>query len=184
MENDENFWVIPNFKPQFYKLSQLFINTIEENKDIFSKDNVVELGAGGGSFSYVISKYPKKLYPVDISEDAIEALKTNLEGIKNIEILKVDPDKLPFDNKSIDTIFTANSFHYLPEGYEKEISRVIKEGGHYVDIDFKKENTDFGPPYSVRLSEEQAINRLKKEVFQLVNKIDLDSHYMLIFIKK
>jgi ubiquinone/menaquinone biosynthesis C-methylase UbiE len=167
----------------FHDVSKQFEKAIDENRKYFEADKAIDLGAGGGSFSRLLSKYVKKLYCVDVSDEAIEAMKESLAGIENIEILKVKEDSLPFDNSSIDLVFAANSFHDLPNNYEKEISRVLKSGGKFVDIDWKKEHTMFGPPLGIRLSEAEVITKLELCSLKAIKTLDLSTHYMLVFSK-
>ncbi len=177
-ENNHNFH---NFH-YFHQVSEEFVKAIDDNREYFKADTAVDLGAGGGSFSKIISKYAKKLYSADVSDEAIKTMKDNLLDFKNIEIIKVGDDRLPFDDSSVDLVFAANSFHDLPKGYEKEISRVLKEGGRFIDLDWKKESTEFGPPLSIRLSEEDVKRKFEAYSFKEVKRIDLSTHYMLILV--
>ncbi|MGC8479577.1 MAG: methyltransferase domain-containing protein [Candidatus Micrarchaeia archaeon] len=55
-----------------------------------------------------------------------------------MKVIKVSNTSLPFDDNIMDFVFTANSFHDLPLGYENEIRRVLKNNGYYTDLDWKK----------------------------------------------
>jgi ubiquinone/menaquinone biosynthesis C-methylase UbiE len=167
----------------YREAGEQFTKTIEENREYFEAEVAVDLGAGGGTFSKPLSKYVGKLYSIDVSEDAIEAMKKNLAGLKNIEIVKIEETRMPFAASSIDLVFAANSFHDLPKGYEKEINRVLKRGGRFIDIDWKNEPTEFGPPLSIRLSEQEVKSRLETHALKEVKSVDIGTHYMLIFLK-
>lgn len=116
-------------------------------------------------------------------EEAITAMNTNLADFKNIKIIKVQSNSLPFKDSSIDMVFAANSFHDVPVGYESEIRRVLNTNGLFVNLDWKKEPTTFGPPLSIRFSEDDVVSKLKKQHFKLIKKQDIKTHYMLIFSK-
>ena len=62
----------------YREAEEQFIKVIEENREYFKAEEAVDLGAGGGTFSKLLSKYVRKLYSLDVSEDAIEAMKKNL----------------------------------------------------------------------------------------------------------
>ena len=166
------------------KVEKQFIDAIKKNKGYLKASEGIDLGAGGGRFSKILSKYVKNLYSVDASDEAIATMKKNLEGIKNIKIIKASQDSLPFKRNSMDIVFAANSFHDLPVGYEKEIKRVLKEGGRFIDLDWKKEETEFGPPLRIRFSEEDVEEKMSRQNFRLVKKHDIGTHYLLIFSKK
>ena len=166
------------------KVEKQFVDAIKENKEYLNASEGIDLGAGGGRFSKILCKYVKNLHSVDVSDEAIATMKKNLEGIKNIKIIKASQDSLPFKRNSMDIVFAANSFHDLPIGYEEEIKRVLKEGGRFIDLDWKKEETEFGPPLRIRFSEEDVEEKMNRQNFRLVKKHDIGTHYLLIFSKK
>ncbi len=181
MNNDKN-----SHAHDILKVTQVekqFIDAIEENSRYIRASEGVDLGAGGGRFSKILSRYIGKLYSVDVSDEAIAAMRRNLAGLENIEIIKVPRDALPFKDSSIGLVFAANSFHDVQTGYEREISRVLNSDGRFIDLDWKKEETAFGPPVSIRFSENDVIGKLEKQGLVLIKKQDLGTHYMLIFSK-
>ncbi len=165
------------------KVEKQFIDAIKENIQYFRASEGIDLGAGGGRFSVIMHKYVKRLYSIDVSNEAIEAMHKSLDKFSNVKILKVPRDVLPFKDSSIDVVFAANSFHDLPAGYENEIGRVLNVGGIFIDLDWKKEETTFGPPVKIRFSEKEVIGKMEKQNFRLVKKQDIETHYMLIFSK-
>jgi SAM-dependent methyltransferase len=167
----------------FYEVEGVFKKAIEENKRFFEVGTAVDLGAGGGSFSKILCGYAGLLYAVDVSVESVEALEKNLEGERNVRVLKVDESKMPFKRGSVNLVFAANSFHDLPKGYEKEINRVLKKNGFFVDLDWKKKATGFGPPVGIRLSEVEVEERLERVGFKIERKLSLRRHYMLFFRK-
>ncbi len=161
-----------------------FIDAIEENAEYLRAAEGIDLGAGSGRFSKVLYKYIKNLYCVDASDEAIAAMRINLAGIRNVRIIKAARDTLPFKDGSMDIVFAANSFHDVPVGYEREISRVLNKNGKFVDLDWKKEDTPFGPPLPIRFSEDDVVSKLKKQNFRLIKEQDIGTHYMLIFSRE
>ena len=182
MKGNSNFHGFGGFH-YYHEVGEQFAKAIEENKEYFKAGVAVDLGAGGGAFSKLLSRYADKLYSVDVSDAAIEAMKKNLAGLDNVEIVKAEETRMPFATASIDLVFAANSFHDLPKGYEKEISRVLKHGGRFIDLDWKKQATGFGPPMDIRLSEDDVKARLEPYVLKEVKRADIGTHYMLIFSK-
>jgi SAM-dependent methyltransferase len=167
----------------YREAGEQFRRAIDENREYFEAEVVVDLGSGGGAVSKLISKYVGRLYSVDISEDAIEAMRKNLAGLRNVEIMKVEERGMPFKESSVDLVFAANSFHDLPNGYEREIDRVLRRGGKFIDIDWKDEMTESGPPLSIRLSEREVKAKLEPYAMREVKMVDIGTHYMLIFLK-
>lgn len=95
-------------KIRFYKDASRYTHYFENLVDIIkphidSDDVVADIGCGIGEFSIAISPLVKKVYAVDMSEEAIEALDSELESrsdIDNITVLKDDITKM--DNISWD----------------------------------------------------------------------------------
>ncbi len=160
-----------------------FIDAIKENAGYFQASDGIDLGAGSGRFSVIIHKYVKHLYSVDVSNEAIMAMHRNLDKFRNVKIIKASRNGLPFEDSSVDVVFAANSFHDVPIGYEQEIKRVLNVGGRFIDLDWKKEETEFGPSVKIRFSEKEVIEKMKKQNFGLIKKQDIVTHYLLIFSK-
>jgi len=165
------------------EVEKQFTDAIKENKEYFKASEGIDLGAGGGRFSRILCRYVENLHSVDVSDEAIDTMKKNLEGLKNIKIVKASRNSLPFKDSSMEVVFAANSFHDVPAGYEKEIRRVLKEGGRFIDLDWKKEETEFGPPLRIRFSEEDVEEKMQSQNFILAKKQDIGTHYLLIFSK-
>ena len=78
-------------------------------------------------------------------------------------------------------------FHGLVENDEiekslREIKRVVKEGGTFEIVEFKKVNSYPGPPISVRLSPEQIESLLNGYDFKSHNIFDIGPyHYGMLF---
>ena len=63
------------------------------------------------------------------------------------------------------------------------MQRVIKADGRIAIVDFKKEDTGFGPPVSHRISKEQAKRLFKEKGLTALKTHDLKFHYLIVFGK-
>ncbi|TRM72978.1 class I SAM-dependent methyltransferase, partial [Sulfolobus sp. A20-N-F8] len=84
-------------------------------------------------------------------------------------------------NKSVDYILFANSFHDMENKEEiiNEVNRILKDDGRVIIIDWKKENTNFGPPVSIRMSEKEYLYWFKG--FKIVKRFNpTPYHYGLV----
>ena len=50
-------------------------------------------------------------------------------------------------------------------------------------VDFKKEDTGFGPPVAIRVSRDQAKRLFKKNRVSVLKTKDLTYHYLIVFLK-
>ncbi|MGQ9719614.1 MAG: hypothetical protein ACUVWK_07265 [Nitrososphaerales archaeon] len=66
----------------------------------------------------------------------------------------------------------------------EEINRVLKYNGDALIVDFKKEDTGFGPPIAIRISKDGATDFFEKKGFVTLQVRMLSYHYLLVFRKK
>jgi len=136
---------------------------------------VLDVACGAGQYSMEMAKLLDQrgmIHAVDMWEEGIELLKesTRQQGIRNIKPVRADITKrIPLDDGSIDFCLMATILHDLsPEGQDetlKEIKRVLKNDGVLAVIEFKKIDKGPGPPVSIRLSEQEAEETLRKHGF-------------------
>ena len=139
------------------------------------------------------------VYGVDIDEESMEdeeKYKTE-NNIENLIPLVGDLTKnVDVEDDTIDVILMINVFHgfkaaeKLDEAVE-ELKRMIKPGGKIAIMDYKKQETKYGPPITVRSSPEeieQLFNKQGLKLLSLDNETGEDieegkSHYLIIFTK-
>ena len=100
-----------------------------------------------------------RLYAVDLWKEGISALKreARARGLKNVAAEVADAGRaIPFPDASADAALLAIVLHDLvEEGKEakalRETARVLKPGGRLAVVEFKKVESDTGPPKQVRL---------------------------------
>jgi ubiquinone/menaquinone biosynthesis C-methylase UbiE len=150
-------------------------------------DVVAELGCGSGYFTIPLSRKVKKVYGIDIQIEMLDYLEMKIkqQKILNIETLLSTENKIPLQDESVDILMTVNTLHEFrnKEQILSEIWRVLKPQGKAVIIDFRKEDTGFGPPVSIRLSKEQAKHLLQQQGLTPLKSHDLMYDYLLIFEK-
>jgi SAM-dependent methyltransferase len=157
---------------------------IGDFKEYIAGKVVVDMGSGDGSITKLLSNYALYVYAVDHDEDLLNILKKNCEGIKNIIPTLTESSHISLEDYFAEVVFSANSFHDLPHGYEKEFKRILKHGGHAIVFDWKKIDTPFGPPMNIRLDQVEVKKRFESLGFSLALERDYDTHYLLIFKNK
>ena len=97
--------------------------------------NVLELGCGPGYYSAKTArKIPGgKLTLVDIQQEMLDMAKERMEsfGLSNINYIRADASRLPFEKDSFDVIFLVAMLGEVPdqEGCIRELHRVLRSGG-------------------------------------------------------
>jgi ubiquinone/menaquinone biosynthesis C-methylase UbiE len=172
--------------------SNRVLNTIGLKKgDIF-----LDAGSGDGYMSLAASKIigdEGKVYAVDAWEESINTFKEKIEkeNIGTIEAMVADiTQKIPVADEIIDILYMGNVLHGFVENDEVEpvmgeIKRVIKQGGSFAVVEFKKEEATHGPPLSIRLSPDDVAKIVQNYGFEVNNVEEIGKyHYISISTKK
>jgi len=119
-----NIWRTP-----FYKIAAKYLPTEKEAI-------IIDIGSGDGRFEkqfHLRNKY-ENLYLLDGNNETVERLKIKFK----YTILYKVPNRLPFENSTVDYIFCSHLIEHLyyNEFYQllKEIDRVLKKNGIFVVI--------------------------------------------------
>jgi ubiquinone/menaquinone biosynthesis C-methylase UbiE len=98
---------------------------IEKTREYFSGSSLLDSGCGDGWDAYMRTKYFKKIVATDIE------VNPNWKNLKTagLTFKKADSEKLPFKNKSFDTVLEKDMLHHAsnPEKAMKEMMRVAKK---------------------------------------------------------
>lgn len=123
---------------------------------------ILEVACNNGlNLSLLSSKYPNcKFYGVDLDKKMIE--EANKKNLNNVEFIKANAARLPFDDESIDCILNEAMLTMIPleikEKIIKEYNRVLKKGGLLLTHDI-----------SIIKNEKKAIEKLNDAVNINVN---------------
>lgn len=104
--------------------------------DIVENSEILDLGTGSGYLAFSIANnYPKsKVIGLDIVENTLnENRKRALDiNMKNIEFFSYEGIIFPFADEKFDYVTSRYALHHFPviDKTLKEISRVLKKGGH------------------------------------------------------
>ena len=157
------------------------MGAIDLNRDYVAAD----LGCGSGFFTIPLSRRVKKVYAIDVQKEMLEFLKQKIQRqkIRNIELLLSGEDEIPLENESVDLLITVNTLHEFRDKEKMigEMRRVLRRDGKAMIVDFKKEDTGFGPPVSIRVSREQANRLFEQNDFAVLKSQDLKYHYLMVF---
>jgi ubiquinone/menaquinone biosynthesis C-methylase UbiE len=180
------------------KTSKNILSAGEVLKDTELKlgDNFLDAGCGDGYISLEASSIvgdKGSVYALDVYPESIETVKKEIKtrNLGNMEAILADITKIiPLDTEIIDVVLMANVLHGFVAEREVEevmnnISRVLKPGGVFAVVEFRKIEGNIGPPYDVKVSPEDVFNILLEHGFdisdtQLVGKY----HYIVNGIKK
>jgi len=156
--------------------------------------DVADVGAGSGLFTRLFA--PKVLpegtvFAVDIAEPFLEHIKKTCadQKVENVETVLCTPTSTKLKPKSVDLVFTCDTYHHFEFPYKTlaSIRRALRPGGRLIVIDFKKEDAE-RPDWvnnHVRANKKTVIEEVTKAGFKLIDEPDLEmkGQYVLRFEK-
>jgi len=150
----------------------------------------IDIGCGGGFFSLLAAKMVGEsgmVYAVDSDFDAIERLKAEAERehCSNIRVKNAAAEETVFCTACADIVFYSMVLHDFRDPVQvlQNAKKMVKPTGVLVNLDWKKQQMQFGPPFKIRFSEQDAQGLLKMTGFKVMNVKDAGPFHYLVLAK-
>jgi len=147
----------------------------------------VDVGCGGGFFALPAARIvgdTGMVYGVDIDAQAIRSLQAQAgqEGLKNVKAFIGEAESFLPCEACADIVFFGIVLHDFRDPSQVLVNarRMLKTGGHLVNLDWKKEPMEFGPPLQRRFSEDRACQLIEQAGFSIDSVRDSGRYYYLI----
>ena len=131
-----------------------------------------DIGCGDGYFTLLAAKKvgaKGKAYAVDIDPSGVEKLKDSAkaQGLRNIVAQVGEAEDTLFCHECVDFILLSMDLHDFrdPAKVLFNAKSMLKPTGLIVDLDWKKVSMPFGPPVSIRFSEEHVVGLMRMAGF-------------------
>src|SRR3990172_9291557 len=134
--------------------------------DMFPGAKVADVGCGSGFFTVELAKEMPdgEIWAVDVSDEMLCALKERLaeRGVKNVTPLLCQENGIPLPDGYLDRALTAQVLHEAnnKRAFLAEVSRILKEGGKIVLVDWRRAPSPSGPPLKERVAVKEAMKLL------------------------
>lgn len=150
----------------------------------------VDVGCGDGFFTIPAAKLVGergKIYGIDISYEAISRLKSRaiMEGLENLSVKVGAAEETVLCKKCADIVFFGIVLHDFKDLYKvlKNARKMLKHSGKLVNLDWKKEPMNLGPPLRIRFSEKEAMHFLEDADFKIETVKGVGPYSYLIIAK-
>ena len=151
-------------------------------------DVLIDLACGFGFFAIPAAKIvgPKGVVcGVDVDKEALEELreKSMLAGLRNLRLKLAAAEDVVLCQQCADIVFVGIALHDFSDPLKvlQNVKKALKTGGRLVNIDWKKEQTPFGPPVEIRFSQREAVSFIERAGFKVVSVKDSGLyHYSIL----
>jgi ubiquinone/menaquinone biosynthesis C-methylase UbiE len=112
---------------------QEVITFLKENKIINENTIAADVGSGTGISAELLLPHVKKLYAVEPNKEMRDAAEKLLLNHKNFISVNGTAENTSLESNSIDTIITAQAFHWFNNKETRhEFKRILKPGGYVI----------------------------------------------------
>lgn len=146
-----------------------------------------DIGAGSGVFTLPAARITKNtVYALDVKDEMLSLIreKAEIEGLTNIETVKVEGESFGIDSGKVDIAILVTVLHEIKNKavFLAEIKRTLKSGGRIAIIEFHKQTTKMGPPPEIRLGREDLAICFNEIGFTCSMDFDLgENFYCMVF---
>ncbi len=98
---------------------------------------VGDLGCGTGQMSALVAPHVARVIAVDGSSDMLQAARTRLDGVKNVDLRRGELEAVPIADEELDVALAALVLHHIAEPAQvlSEMARVLRPGGRVLIVD-------------------------------------------------
>ena len=151
---------------------------------------MIDIGCGGGFFALPAARIvgeKGKVYGLDTNADSIASLKeqANREDLKNLYLTVGRAEETIICNQCADIIFIGIALHDFQDASRvlENARTMVKPTGILVNLDWKKEPMEFGPPLRIRFSAETALSLIEGAGFTVETLTDSGPYHYLVIAK-
>ncbi len=150
----------------------------------------IDIGCGGGFFALPAARIvgkKGKVYGLDTDAESIAGLKeqASREGLKNLYLTIGRAEETIICKQCADIIFIGIALHDFqdPSIVLENARSMVKPTGGLVNLDWKKEPMELGPPLRIRFSVETAVSLIEGAGFTVETIKDTRPYHYLVIAK-
>jgi len=150
----------------------------------------LDIGCGDGFFALPAARLvgkKGKVYGLDLNDGTIGRLRRKAvkEGLRNLNLSVGEAEETVLCEACADIVFFGIVLHDFkdPAKVLMNAKRMLKPNGRLIDLDWKKESMEFGPPLQIRFSEDEAVSRIEAAGFRIEAVKNAGPYHYIIIAK-
>lgn len=150
----------------------------------------MDIGCGDGFFALPAAKLvgeEGRVYGLDIDKEAIGRLKekASRKGFGNLRLKVGAAEETVFCEACADVVFFGIVLHDFSDASRVLLNakRMLRQMGRLVDLDWKNESMELGPPLRMRFGEEQAVSLIEAAGFKVETVKEAGPYHYLIIAR-
>lgn len=150
----------------------------------------IDVGCGEGFFTLPAARMvgeKGRVYSLDINPQAIERLRIKAanEDITNLQLKAGRAEDTVLCEACADFVFFGIVLHDFDKPIKvlANAAKMLNSGGKLVNLDWKKEPMEFGPPVQIRFTEEKATELIKAGGFRVERTKNFGPYHYLIIAR-
>jgi ubiquinone/menaquinone biosynthesis C-methylase UbiE len=150
----------------------------------------IDMGCGDGFFALPAARIvgkKGKVYGLDTNAESIARLKeqASREGLKNLYLTIGRAEETIICKSCADIIFVGMALHDFqdPSKVLENATSMARPTGRLVNLDWKKEPMELGPPLRIRFSQEMAVRLIEGAGFTVETVRDSGPYHYLVIAK-
>lgn len=157
-------------------------------------DKFLDAGCGDGYISIEASKTvgtDGRIFALDVYPESIDGVTKEIKdkGIDNLEPILADiTESIPLEDDSVDAVLMSNVLHgFGDEELEtvlKNINRVLKKEGIFAIVEFRKIQSERGPPFEVRLHPSDVSEILTNHGYSVIDSKEIGTYHYIVLGQK
>lgn len=147
----------------------------------------IDVGCGAGFFTLPAARLVSStgmVYGLDATPEAIDILreKAAREGMTNLRLKVGRAEDAVLCDACADFVFFGIVLHDFdaPARVVANAARMLKPGGRLINLDWKKETMELGPPLSIRFSQEKATRLIEAGGFRIETVREAGPYHYLV----
>lgn len=150
----------------------------------------IDIGCGGGFFALPAARMVGtrgEVYGLDMDAPSITSLKEHAarEGLSNLHLTTGRAEESVMCEQCGDIVFFGMALHDFqePDKVLENARKMVKPTGRLVNLDWKKEPMEPGPPLRIRFSEEVAARLIEAAGFSVETIKDSGLYHYLVIAR-